>query len=87
MQTKVSTQGNVLLPGAIRRQLGIKAGDELYADIQNGNIVLTPERKVKRSRKANIVTSAITGLPVLDAGKDAPVLTSEMVRDLLSDFP
>ncbi|MBK6723070.1 MAG: AbrB/MazE/SpoVT family DNA-binding domain-containing protein [Acidobacteria bacterium] len=65
MQTKVSTQGNVLLPGAIRRQLGIKAGDELYADIQNGNIVLTPERKVKRSRKANIVTSAITGLPVL----------------------
>lgn len=87
MQTKVSTQGKVLLPGAIRRQLGIKAGDELHADIQNGNIVLTPERKGKSSRKAKVVTSPITGLPVLDAGKDAPVLTSEMVRDLLSDFP
>jgi|CXWL01.1.fsa_nt_gi AbrB family looped-hinge helix DNA binding protein len=87
MQTKVSTQGNVLLPGAIRRQLGIKAGDELHADIQNGNIVLRPERRRKRSRKANIVTSPITGLPVLDAGKDSPVLTSETVRDLLSDFP
>ncbi len=29
----------------------------------------------------------ITGFPVIDAGPDAPILTSEMVRELLKDFP
>jgi hypothetical protein len=29
----------------------------------------------------------ITGFTVIDVGPDAPILTSEMVRELLSDFP
>jgi AbrB family looped-hinge helix DNA binding protein len=87
MQTKVSTKGNVMLPGSIRRELGLRAGDELRADVKDGNIVLTPAPKKKKSRKARIVTSPVTGLPVLDAGEDAPILTSEMVREMLADFP
>jgi hypothetical protein len=34
-----------------------------------------------------IVIDPITGWPALTAGPDAPVLTSEMVRELQDDFP
>ncbi len=87
MQTKVSSNGQVVLPDSIRRKLGIQAGDSLDADVQNGNVVLSPISKVKKPRKARIVTSPVTGLPVLDAREDAPILTNEMVREMLADFP
>jgi AbrB family looped-hinge helix DNA binding protein len=85
MQTKVSTKGQIVIPGPLRRRLGIRAGDTLEIALENGRIVLTaPQRKHFMAR---IVEDPITGLPVIDAGPDAPVLTSEMVRDLLVDFP
>ena len=85
MQTKVSTKGQVVLPGPIRRRLGIRAGDPLDANIEEGRIVLTPRRK--RSRAGKIVTDAVTGLPVLSAGADAPVLSSQAVEEILRSFP
>ena len=85
MQTRVSTKGQVVLPGAIRRKLGIRAGDPLDAGIEEGRIVLTPHRR--RTLEARIIEDPITGFPVLYAGPDAPVLTSERVRELLADFP
>ena len=74
-----------MLPGAIRRKLGIRAGDPLDAGIEEGRIVLTPHRR--RTLEARIIEDPITGFPVLYAGPDAPVLTSERVRELLADFP
>jgi hypothetical protein len=47
--------------------------------------VLSAPRKPKY--KARIIKDPITGFPVIDVGPDAPVLTSEMVRELLVDFP
>jgi AbrB family looped-hinge helix DNA binding protein len=85
MQTKVSTKGQVVLPGPIRRKLDIRAGDPLDAAIDNGRIILTPRRR--RSNRARIVTDPVTGLPVLDAGPDAPTLTSKDVDEMLADFP
>ena len=85
MQTKVSTKGQVVLPGPIRRKLGIRAGDPLDADIENGRIVLSPRRK--QTFEARIIEDPVTGLPVLYAGPDAPELTSEMVAEMLADFP
>jgi hypothetical protein len=29
----------------------------------------------------------MTGLPVIDFGPDAPILTHEQVREMLADFP
>lgn len=75
MQTKVSTKGQVVLPGPIRRRLGLRPGDPLDANIEEGRIVLTPRRK--RSRAGKIVTDPITGLPALSAGADAPVLEEQ----------
>lgn len=85
MQTKVSTKGQVVLPGPLRRRLGIRAGDPLEANIEAGRIVLTPRRK--RPRRAKIVTDPTTGLPVLSAGSDAPVLSSKEVEEILTNFP
>ena len=85
MQTRVSTKGQIVLPGPLRRRLGIRAGDSLDIAIEKNRIVLTaPERKHFTAR---IIEDPITGLPVIDAGPDAPILTSEMVRELLVDFP
>ena len=85
MQTKVSTKGQVVLPGPLRRRLDIRAGDPLDANIEGGRIVLTPRRK--RLRRVKIVKDPITGLPVLSAGANAPVLTSKEVEEILANFP
>jgi AbrB family looped-hinge helix DNA binding protein len=85
METKLSTKGQVVLPGPIRRQLGLQAGDSLDAKVQGGRVMLTPRRK--RSRQVRILVDRITGLPVLSAGPEAPLLTSRQVREILSEFP
>ena len=87
METKVLEKGEVVLPASLRRRLGIKPGDTLNADIQDQNIVLSPRPEKKKARIARIVTDPVTGLPVIDIGDDAPILTSEMVRKMLADFP
>ena len=85
MTTKVSTKGQVVLPGPLRRKLGICVGDALTAEIEGGRIVLTPQKK--KVSRAKIITDPLTGFPVLSAGPKAPVLTSKRVRELLVDFP
>lgn len=87
MQTKLLDKGQVVLPASIRRKLGVKTGDEFSADIQNGNIVLSPTPKTKNFRKPRIITSSVTGLPVIEIDKNTPMLTNEMVREMLADFP
>ena len=85
METKLSTKGQVVLPGPIRRELGLRPGDSLDAKVQAGRVMLTPRRK--RSFQARILIDRITGLPVLSAGPEAPLLTSRQVREILSEFP
>jgi AbrB family looped-hinge helix DNA binding protein len=85
MQTKISTKGQVVLPGPIRRRLCLRPGDPLDANIEGGRIVLTPRRK--RSRAGKIVTDPVTGLPALSAGADAPVLSSKDVEEIMRSFP
>ncbi|MGA2050140.1 MAG: AbrB/MazE/SpoVT family DNA-binding domain-containing protein [Terracidiphilus sp.] len=85
MQTRVSTKGQIVLPAPVRRKLGIRPGDPLDIAVEEDRIVLTAPRRPKY--KARIIKDPITGLPVIDVGPDAPRLTSEMVRQLLVDFP
>ena len=85
MQTTVSTKGQVVLPGPLRRRLDIRAGDPLDAEIEEGRIVLTPRRK--RPERVRIITDPVTGLPVLSAGPTAPALTSKEVDEILINFP
>jgi AbrB family looped-hinge helix DNA binding protein len=85
MQTRVSTKGQVVLPVALRQRLGIQPGDPLDIAIEQDRIVLSAPKKT--SYEARIIEDPITGFPVIDVGPDAPILTSEMVRELLVDFP
>ena len=85
MQTRVSTKGQIVLPGPLRRKLGIRPGDPLDIAIEGGNIVLRPREKP--SNKAHIIKHPVTGLPVLTVGADAPLLTSQEVEEILTNFP
>jgi AbrB family looped-hinge helix DNA binding protein len=85
MQTKVSTKGQVVLPGPLRRRLGLRPGDSLDASIEGESIVLRPHTKPRL--KPRIIEDPILGTPVLTFGPDAPILTSEQVKEILADFP
>jgi AbrB family looped-hinge helix DNA binding protein len=85
MQTRVSTKGQVVLPVAVRQRLGIRPGDALDISIEQDRIVLKATDTKKY--QARIIDDPVTGFPVIDVGPEAPVLTSEMVRELLVDFP
>jgi AbrB family looped-hinge helix DNA binding protein len=85
MQTKVSTKGQIVLPEPLRQKLDIRAGDSLEISVEKDRIVLT--RAGKPKYQARMVQDPVTGFTAIDLGPDAPVLTSEMVRELLKDFP
>lgn len=85
MQTKVSTKGQIVIPGPLRRRLDIRAGDSLDISVEKDRIVLTQASKPKY--EARLVKDPLTGFLAIDLGPEAPTLTSEMVRELLTDFP
>ena len=85
MELKLSTKGQIVLAGAIRRALGLEAGDLLDAKVQDGRVVLTPRKP--RFSKATLRVDPLTGLPVLSAGKAARRLSSKQVREILAEFP
>ncbi len=81
MQTKVLRHGRVALPHSVRSKLRLRPGDPLEVTVRDGRIILTPRT---RRGKAQILIDTITGLPVLSAGPNAPMLTSEEVNEILS---
>jgi AbrB family looped-hinge helix DNA binding protein len=85
MQTRVSTKGQIVIPGPLRRRLDIRAGDTLDIAVEKDRIVMTQASKPKY--EARLVKDPVTGFLAIDLGPDAPTLTSEMVRELLTDFP
>ena len=85
METRVSTKGQIVLPGKIRDRLGLKPGDRLDASIEAGRVVLTP--KQRRHFEFKVIPDPVTGMPVISAEGDVPLLTSEDVADILADFP
>jgi len=85
MQTRVSTKGQVVIPAPLRRRLGIRAGDSLEIAVEDDRVVLKPGKR--SGLKPKIVKDPVLGTPVLTFGPHAPVLTSQRVRELLSDFP
>ena len=85
VEIKLSTNGQIVLAGAIRRRLGLQPGDSLDVKVQAGRVVLTP-RKTRFSKVAFLI-DPITGLPILSAGKGAPHLSSKHAREILAEFP
>ena len=85
MTTKLSSKGQVVLPQAVRRKLGLLAGESLSVKVEGGRIVLVPEGI--RAQKARIISDRISGLPVLAVRGDGPKLTSDQVAAIMADLP
>jgi AbrB family looped-hinge helix DNA binding protein len=85
METKLSTKGQVVLPGPIRRKLGLQTGDELEVAVEGGRIILTPKKR--RRKRARVIKDPATGWLVLTAGPDADPLTHRQVQEILAEFP
>ena len=74
-----------MLPGPLRRRVGIRAGDSLDVSVESGQIVLIPSNR--RPYKVKIVNDTVTGFPVLTSDAKAPQLTSKEVEEILASFP
>lgn len=85
MTTRLSSKGQVVLPGPLRRSLGLQAGEVLEVSLEGERVVLT--RVQARPPKVRIKVDRLTGLPVLSAGKGVAPLTGEQVSELMSEFP
>jgi len=51
---KVSSRNQIAVPRVARERLGIKAGDRLLVDVQDGMLILVPEPQNYASRLASL---------------------------------
>ena len=85
MQMLVSNDGKSLVPKEPLDLLGFGPGDVVEVEVQFARDGTA--QPVKEPYAGRLVEDPITGLPVIDFGPDAPILTHEQVREMLADFP
>lgn len=85
MKTTLSSKGQVVLPAAVRRRLGLLPGAEMRVNIEANRVILEPLGRT--APKIRQTTSPISGLPVIEITDVHPPLTSEQVNELLTDCP
>ena len=76
MRTTIDAGGRVVLPKAIRERLGLRPGAEVELVERDGWVEVAPAPTAMRlvGEGADVVAVA---------GRDMPVLTAEMVREVL----
>ena len=85
MTTVISTKGQLVMPAAARKALGLKPGDRLRVTLEGRSVRLEPARAARAP--VRIRTNRRTGLPYADMRADAPAVTLGDVKRLLADFP
>lgn len=65
-QARITSKGQVTVPAAIRRALGVSPGDSLIFDEQNGEVKIHPIRKADPFEKYRGI-----GIPGAPRGKKA----------------
>ncbi len=85
MTTVISTKGQLVMPAAARKALGLKPGDRLRVTLEGRSVRIEPARVARAP--VRIKTNPRTGLPYADMGADAPAVTLGDVKRLLADFP
>jgi len=85
MITTLSSKGQVVLPRVARAKLRLVPGAKLICKVQGDAILLTPQ--APRAKVRELVTDPITGLKVTKRTAGDPVVTSDMVRAIMADFP
>ena len=72
MIAKVSVKGQTVIPGAIREQANLKAGDQLDVGYTNGLIVLRKRRAMTPARVRSLILSG-RELPEMTAADETVV--------------
>lgn len=85
MTTVLSSKGQVVLNAALRRSLGLSAGTVFSIRSEKRAIVLEPITPARS--KGKIVKEPRSGFSVLEVSGPTPKLTSERIKEMLSDFP
>jgi AbrB family looped-hinge helix DNA binding protein len=85
MTTTLSSKGQIVLPSAARRRLGLLPGASFKCSVEGGRIILSPEGPaVGRPR---LVKSKRTGLVYAEQAKGAPQVTRAQIAAIMADFP
>ena len=85
MTTTLSSKGQVVLPRIARNRLRLVPGTKLTCEVQGDAIVLKP--MAARPVVHETVIDKVSGLRVTKKTRNAPVVTSDMVKALMADFP
>ena len=83
--TKLSSKGQVVLPRLVRSRLGLAPGVRLRCEVRGESVVLTPQGVPRRNKE--YVVDPLSGLRVVKPSPVHEPVTSEMVKELLEEFP
>jgi AbrB family looped-hinge helix DNA binding protein len=84
LTTRLSSKGQVVLPRLVRTQLRLAPGSKLMCEIRGDSVILTPQ-STRGSKE--YVTDPVSGLRVSKRKPKAEVVSSDMIRKLLEEFP
>ncbi|HTH48651.1 MAG TPA: AbrB/MazE/SpoVT family DNA-binding domain-containing protein [Candidatus Limnocylindria bacterium] len=79
---RLSTKGQLVIPSRFRRALHLQPGDTVAISLEGERLVLARAKSVR----ARLVKDR-RGRKVLVAPADAPPMTTDVVKALLTDFP
>ena len=77
----LSTNGQLVIPDQFRKALRLEPGDKVSLTLEGAKLVL------QRDEPAHATLIEEHGRKVLVAPADAPPMTTEAIKALLSDFP
>lgn len=85
MKAKLSSKGQLVLPAAVRRRLGLARGESLTVEVHDDKVILRPLLRTRRYRKSR---HPVSGLPVMTAiDPPARKVTAAEIARLHADLP
>lgn len=81
MTTTLSTKGQIVIPLEFRRRLGLPAGAVISCYLENGRIILEPEKHA-----ASAAMVAKDGYFALEAPHGSPEMAPERVKEILAEL-
>jgi AbrB family looped-hinge helix DNA binding protein len=85
MTTTLSSKGQIVLPRLARTKLHLSPGAKFTCEVQGDHIILKPQ--APKPKRRELVTDDISGLKVTKGNGDECLVTSDMVKAILADFP
>ena len=70
MKTTLTSKGQLTLPKRIRDALGLRPGDELLVELEEGRVVLTPRRRYRADELDRLIPHAKKAFPGFARGEE-----------------